>query len=56
MDFEKPKVINFSLENLNNIISNIQKKNEYSFHIDVLENIDIMDKNKRLIYKYLIDL
>ena len=56
MDFEKPKVIDFSLENLNNIISNIQKKNEYSFHIDILENIVIMDKNKRLIFKYLIDL
>ena len=47
---------NFSFENINNIISNIQINNEYSFKIDLLQNISFIEKNKNMIFNFIINL
>jgi hypothetical protein len=46
----------FSFENINNIISNIQINNEYSFKIDLLQNISFIEKNKNMIFNFIINL
>ena len=49
-------VDNFSLENLNNIISNIQNNNQYSFKIDLFQKISFIEKNKNIIFNFIINL